>query len=136
MGWDGMGWKGRPLPSGTPPQAAPQGLAHLGMAGAVLDEQAGDAMLLAERPEPLGDMVADEALEDQDQVDPPIANPPLDGVEQDRAGVAGGLPVDPVEVELVEQGAPDILPDAAADHQGAESLGGGNQVVVRCRRRR
>ena len=53
---------------------------------AAFDHQAGDPVLLAERAEPLGDVVADEALEDQDEVDPVVADPLLE--ESSIAGLA------------------------------------------------
>ena len=43
-------------------------------------------MLLAEGAEPVGDVVADEALEDQDEVHAPVADALLERVEQRGLG--------------------------------------------------
>src|SRR4051794_14595858 len=55
-------------------------LADLRRAVAALDHQAGDALLLAEGAEPLGDVVADKALQDQDEPHPMVADPTLERV--------------------------------------------------------
>ena len=96
----------------------------------MLDHQAGDFVLLAEGAEPLGDVVADEALEDQDEVHAVVADAPLEGVEHRGLGVLVGLPVEPVELEEPLQGPPHVLADAAADHQDPPALGGREQVLV------
>src|SRR6185312_13079362 len=83
----------------------------------------------AEWPEPLGDVVADEALEDQDQVDPVVPDALLERVEDGGLGVFIGFPVEAIELEDLLQRLAHVFADATADHECALSLGGRDEVA-------
>src|SRR6516162_8499340 len=73
--------------SGRLEQSPAERLADLGGSVAVLDHQAGYAVLLAEGSEPLGHVMLDEALENEHEVDAAVADPLLERVEHGGLGV-------------------------------------------------
>lgn len=114
--------------SGDFEEAFAEGFADLGGAVAVFDHEAGDFVLLADGSEAFGDAVADEAAEEEDEVDAVVSDALFQGVERGGFGVFVGFPVEAVEVEEAFEGFADVFADGAADHQGAFALGGGDQV--------
>src|SRR5690606_696494 len=74
-----------------------EGLGDLAGAVAAIDVEAGDALLLAEWADRVGEVVADKLLEDQDEVHAAVADPLGQRVQQRWAGRLVGDPLQLVE---------------------------------------